>query len=61
MINMPEVSEIQYMFLVGGFSESELLQKQIRDTFGHKVNVIIPQVIHHKVLSLFIHPIIISF
>ena len=41
---MPEVVEIQYMFLVGGFSESEVLQKQIRDTFGHKINVIIPQV-----------------
>ncbi|XP_064095430.1 uncharacterized protein LOC135207538 isoform X2 [Macrobrachium nipponense] len=43
VLSAPEVNHLQYMFLVGGFAESELLQKHIRDTFGHRVNVIIPQ------------------
>ncbi|XP_071528286.1 uncharacterized protein [Panulirus ornatus] len=43
VLSAPEVGPLQYMFLVGGFAESELLQKHIRDTFGHRVNVIIPQ------------------
>ncbi|KAK3856539.1 hypothetical protein Pcinc_037148 [Petrolisthes cinctipes] len=43
VVSAPEVGRLQYMFLVGGFAESELLQKHIRDTFGHRVNVIIPQ------------------
>ncbi|XP_069954654.1 mucin-2-like isoform X2 [Cherax quadricarinatus] len=43
VLSAPEVGQLQYMFLVGGFAESELLQKHIRDAFGHRVNVIIPQ------------------
>ncbi|XP_063598822.1 uncharacterized protein LOC134775279 isoform X2 [Penaeus indicus] len=43
VLSAPEVGPLQYMFLVGGFAESELLQKHIRDVFGHRVNVIIPQ------------------
>lgn len=34
---------MQYMFLVGGFAESEVLQKHIRDAFSHRVRVVIPQ------------------
>ncbi|XP_047736824.1 uncharacterized protein LOC108675898 isoform X2 [Hyalella azteca] len=36
-------SALQYLFLVGGFSESELLQQHIRDAFSHRVTVVIPQ------------------
>ncbi|KAB7507453.1 Heat shock protein 12A [Armadillidium nasatum] len=37
VLSSPEVEGIiQYMFLVGGFSESELLQKHIRDTFSSR-------------------------
>ncbi|XP_050700037.1 heat shock 70 kDa protein 12A-like isoform X2 [Eriocheir sinensis] len=39
----PEVRALQYMFLVGGFAESEVLQKHIRDAFSHRVRVVIPQ------------------
>jgi hypothetical protein len=31
------------MFLVGGFSESPLLQEEMRKEFGHLLNIIIPQ------------------
>ena len=32
------------MFVVGGFAESAILQESLRSEFGHKMNVIIPQV-----------------
>lgn len=32
----------QYFFLVGGFSESEFLQKAIRDKFGGRIDILIP-------------------
>ena len=37
------VADVRYIFLVGGFSESGLLQHEIRREFGHLVKVIIPQ------------------
>jgi len=38
------VNGIKFLFLVGGFAESQILQHEVRKTFSDKVNVIIPQV-----------------
>lgn len=43
VLNSPDVNNINYLFLVGGFAESQILQKEIRDTFSPFVKVIIPQ------------------
>ncbi|XP_076061934.1 uncharacterized protein LOC143037499 isoform X2 [Oratosquilla oratoria] len=43
VVSAPEVAGLRYLFLVGGFAESELLQRHVRDAFGHRVHVIIPQ------------------
>ncbi|XP_049771131.1 heat shock 70 kDa protein 12A-like [Schistocerca cancellata] len=37
------VSEIKYLFLVGGFAESPILQNEVQQSFGSKVHIIIPQ------------------
>lgn len=34
---------IEYLFLVGGFAESAMLQAEIRKEFGKQVKVVIPQ------------------
>jgi hypothetical protein len=34
----------QYLFLVGGFSESEVLRKAVKDEFSSQLQVISPQV-----------------
>ncbi|XP_075247545.1 heat shock 70 kDa protein 12A-like [Convolutriloba macropyga] len=36
-------SSVDYMFLVGGFAESPVLQKHLRDTYKDKIQLIIPQ------------------
>ena len=36
-------SDIKYIFLVGGFAESPMLQQEIRQEFGHLLKIIIPQ------------------
>ena len=33
---------VQFLFLVGGFSESPMLQLEIRNEFKHLVKIIIP-------------------
>ncbi|ELT91702.1 hypothetical protein CAPTEDRAFT_166803 [Capitella teleta] len=43
VLNNPKVRDVRYIFLVGGFSESGLLQSEIRKEFGHLTKVIIPQ------------------
>ena len=40
----PDGGHIGHLFLVGGFAESAIVQEAIRSEFGHKMNVIIPQV-----------------
>jgi hypothetical protein len=41
-----------YLFLVGGFAESPLLQQRIRTAFGHRVRkVVVPEAPSHAVLS----------
>ncbi|XP_064465912.1 heat shock 70 kDa protein 12A-like isoform X2 [Ornithodoros turicata] len=43
VLNNPRVGTIHYLFLVGGFAESQILQKDIRDAFSGQVKVVIPQ------------------
>lgn len=42
---------IKYLFLVGGFAESQILQQAIRTTFERKVKVIIPQEVSLAILK----------
>jgi hypothetical protein len=44
VLESPRVNGIKFLFLVGGFAESQILQHEVRKTFGDKVKVIIPQV-----------------
>lgn len=37
------VADIRYMFLVGGFAESPMLQLEMRKEFSHLLKIIIPQ------------------
>ncbi|XP_019411536.1 PREDICTED: heat shock 70 kDa protein 12A isoform X2 [Crocodylus porosus] len=39
----PEVTSVKFLFLVGGFAESPLLQQAVQTAFGSKCRVIIPQ------------------
>jgi len=48
---LPFVSELKYMFLVGGFAESPMLQREIRQAFGAKLKVLIPQDVALTVLK----------
>jgi hypothetical protein len=34
---------IEYLFLVGGFAESAMLQADVRKEFGQQVKIVIPQ------------------
>ncbi|XP_055937717.1 heat shock 70 kDa protein 12A-like isoform X2 [Argiope bruennichi] len=42
---------ISYLFLVGGFAESAILQKSIRDAFSDRLKVIIPQGVSLAILK----------
>ncbi|XP_077498368.1 heat shock 70 kDa protein 12A-like isoform X2 [Amblyomma americanum] len=39
----PRLGAIHYLFLVGGFAESQMLQKELREAFAPHTRVIIPQ------------------
>ena len=43
LLSTQNVSNIAYLFLVGGFAESPLLQTAVKDAFGSKMRIIIPQ------------------
>ena len=43
MLDKPDLPGIGFLFLVGGFAESSLLQSEIRAKFGDRLRVIIPQ------------------
>lgn len=38
----PEVHGIRFLFLVGGFAESPMLQKAVQKTLGRSCRIIIP-------------------
>ncbi|XP_006820024.1 heat shock 70 kDa protein 12A-like, partial [Saccoglossus kowalevskii] len=43
VLQKPSLDHVNYLFLVGGFAESPLLQEEIRKSFKDKLRVIIPQ------------------
>ena len=43
LLRKPELDLVKFMFLVGGFAESPLLQNEIRKAFSSVLRVIIPQ------------------
>ncbi|NXK90263.1 HS12A protein, partial [Formicarius rufipectus] len=43
VFDKPEVTNVKFLFLVGGFAESPLLQQAVQTTFGSRCRVIIPQ------------------
>lgn len=51
LINKPAVHGVQFLFLVGGFAESPLLQAAVREVFGSKLKVIIPQDVSLTILK----------
>lgn len=38
-----ELSGVKYVFLVGGFADSSLLQERIKNHFGHSYRIMVPQ------------------
>nr|KAG5693826.1 hypothetical protein BaRGS_004434 [Batillaria attramentaria] len=50
VLNHPNTRDLRYLFLVGGFAESPMLQHEIRREFGHLVTVLIPQDVSLAVL-----------
>lgn len=51
LLTQPEVGRIKYLFLVGGFADSPVLQLAIREAFSHQLNVIIPQDVSLTILK----------
>ena len=49
------ITGIQYLFLVGGFAESPLLQMEIRKEFNSMLKVIIPQDVGLSILKGNVH------
>ena len=45
------VTDLKYMFLVGGFAESPILQREIRQAFGARLKILIPQDVALTVLK----------
>ncbi|XP_007478998.1 heat shock 70 kDa protein 12A isoform X2 [Monodelphis domestica] len=43
LFEKPEVSDVKFLFLVGGFAEAPLLQQAVQSAFGNKCRIIIPQ------------------
>ena len=51
LLLVPKLSDIQYLFLVGGFAESAVLQDAIRNAFRSNIRVIIPQDVSLTILK----------
>lgn len=45
------ISDLKYLFLVGGFAESAIVQNEIRQEFGNIIQVIIPQGVAMTILK----------
>ncbi|KAM9061695.1 heat shock 70 kDa protein 12A isoform 2-T2 [Sarcophilus harrisii] len=43
LFEKPEVTDVKFLFLVGGFAEAPLLQQAVQSAFGNKCRIIIPQ------------------
>ena len=48
-------ADIRYMFLVGGFAESPMLQVEMRKEFCHLLKIIIPQDVALTILKGSLH------
>ena len=42
---------LEYLFLVGGFAESPILQFEIRKEFEHRMKIVIPQEVSLTILK----------
>lgn len=51
LLLVPKLSNIEYLFLVGGFAESAVLQDAIRNPFRSSLRVIIPQDVSLSILK----------
>ncbi|ESN95006.1 hypothetical protein HELRODRAFT_102816 [Helobdella robusta] len=51
VLNNQSVRGIRYIFLVGGFAESGLLQFELKKDFGHLLKIIIPQDVSTTILK----------
>ncbi len=51
LLLVPKLSNVHYLFLVGGFAESAVLQDAIRNAFRSNVRVIIPQDVSLTILK----------
>jgi len=51
VLNNPDVTGIKYIFLVGGFAESLMLQQATRVQFGNNVRILIPQDVSLTILK----------
>lgn len=51
LLLVPKLSNIEYLFLVGGFAESAVLQEAIRNAFRSSLRVIIPQDVSLSILK----------
>ena len=51
LLLIPELSRIEYLFLVGGFAESPVLQDAVRNAFRSNIRVVIPQDVSLTILK----------
>lgn len=51
LLLLPEVSRIKYLYLVGGFAESPILQGAIKDAFQSNLKVVIPHNVSSAILK----------
>ena len=51
LLQVPKLANIEYLFLVGGFAESAVLQDAIRNAFRSNIRVIIPQDVSLSILK----------
>ena len=45
------IVDVKYLFLVGGFAESPILQQEVRHEFGHLAKLVIPQDVSLTILK----------
>ena len=51
LLVIPELSGIEYLYLVGGFAESPVLQDAVRNAFRSNIRVVIPQDVSLTILK----------
>ncbi len=51
ILQVPSIKKIEYLFLVGGFAESPILQNAIQDAFRSLFRVVIPQDVSLTILK----------